>query len=285
MRVRFDNEPDVIYRVYFHEITVISTPSQQAEKSEPQLMNEMIMMALMAAEAAPDALAAVMDADETRVSAETEEPIVIAPHQQLAACRAACAHLTAEEAAIYLYTTYFFKPLNRYLRHQLADHTPRAITELISVAHALLMRAFRGTAGEKLVPTFRMELQAEWIGNKEEGGAISFPAFTSMHPDLDGINNMWDDIGAGTFGLVTKMALLVFEGNSRLLNPVTKYFENENELILPPGVNAIIRRKYDIVWNDTTVTVYHLTISAAGADALSPTLVFSDAGHVVIAEL
>jgi hypothetical protein len=292
MRVRFDNEQDAVYRVYFHEISIISTPEQREKEGEPKLLNEMILNIIRTVQEAPEALAAVMDADKTQFT-DIGEVLKIAPEQQLQACRVACANLSGEETATYLYTTYFFGPLNRYLRNRLAPNMTGPIKELISVTHALLMRAFKGTAGEKLTPIFRMELQAEWIGEKDEGENLSFPAFTSTHPDLDGINGMWPDIASGAFGPITQLALLVFEGGSKLLNPVTKYFPNENEMILPPGIETRINSKYDIVWDEYEegefvktweVTVYHLAILTGEPDEPSAPLQFDAAGYVVLAE-
>jgi hypothetical protein len=285
MRVKFDNKRDV-YRVYFHEITVISTPVQQKEKREPQLLNEMIMNVIRTVQEIPNALAAVMDSDKT-------QKIEIAPVQQLEACLVACAELSAEDTATYLYTTYFFGPLNKYLRNPDPNMT-KPIKELISVTHALLIRAFKGSAGEKLVPTFRMELQAEWIGDKAVGENLSFPALTSTHPNLPGVNAMWTDIENGTFGKVTKLALLIFEGDSKFLNPKTKYFPRENEIILPPGIDAEIVKKYDINWDQPggrgrvakkwTITVYHLKMMTGAPGVSSPSLAFTHKGNVKIAE-
>lgn len=280
MRVVFDNEPDVAYRVYFHEITVISPSAERSKKEGSQFLKAMIDSVISAVLKAPEEIAKVMDPDKTGAVFDFE----VSPSQQLQKCLDDCTDLSAEQTALYLYTTYFFGPLNRYLRNPRAFVTTSQITELITVTHALLTRAFNNTPGAKLLPKFRMELQAEWMGARGEGEDLSFAAFTSTHPDLDGINAMWPDIEAGTFGKTSKLALLVFEGDTKLLNPVAKYFPRENEMILPPGIQASIQKKYDITWDTCTVTVYHLMIQPGMSESPSFQLTFDPNGYVAVVE-
>jgi len=77
---------------------------------------------------------------------------------------------------------------------------------------------------------------------------------------------------------------LVFEGDTKLLNPVAKYFPKENEMILPPGIQASIQKKYDIAWKSWTVTVYHLKIQPGATEAPSFQLTFDPSGYVAVVE-
>ncbi|WP_196161551.1 DUF4157 domain-containing protein [Reinekea sp. G2M2-21] len=276
MAVEFDNERGVLYRVYFNEINVLHDTADKDHNTEADKLKLMMDQAIKAAIGAVDALNDVMSADETNAPAT-----IVAPAAQLQKCIDDCAGLSAEKTATYLYTTYFYGPLNRYLRNPGVRLPSAAVQGLIDVTHAFLQRAFNNTAGAKLLPKFRMELQAEWIDNAvpgdtaETGDALTFKAFTSTHPLLSGVNGMWPDIEKGSFGAVTKLALLVFQGDSKFLYPSAKYFPSEHEHILPPEMHTKITEKYQIHWTDYrkdiddpkriwTVTVYHLTIEGSG---------------------
>jgi hypothetical protein len=292
--VEFDNEKGVYYRVYFNEINVISTPEARAEQDTPEgaILKLMIDNAITAAINAEAELNNVMSTDETYAHGAIKLPAA-----QLGKCLIDCQDLSAEETAGYLYTTYFYGPLNRYLRNPGVRLPSIIVQNLIDVTHAFLTRAFIQTPAAPLVPKYRMELQAEWIDitalndTAETGDALSFKAFTSTHPELNGVNGMWGDIESGAFGAVTKLALLVFQGTSKFLYPSTKYFPTEHEHILPPNAKTKIAEKYQIHWTDTskpeddpkrtwTVTVYHLTIEGSGiVDDLH--LQFNDYGEII----
>ena len=282
MVVEFDNEPHVMYRVYFREIDVISTsdqaPSSGAKKSEEKLLHEMIMNVISIVASMPDELNKVMEPDET------DEFVKVSPQQQLQKCIQDCKNKSAEEVAIYLYTTYFYSPLNKYLRDSKNANMGESVEKLISITHAFLMRAFRGTPGEKLTPKFRMELKPGWIGDKGVGEELSFQGFTSTHPELEGVNHMWGDIESGAFGDYDKekLALLIFEGDSKLLRPDVKYFPNENEMILPAGIKAKITKKYDIAWYGWKVAVYHLIILPETQNPSDFNVTFEESGNVVV---
>lgn len=284
MAVEFDNEPQVMYRVYFREIDVISTPEQALSsasgKTEGKLLHEMIMNVISIVVSMPDELNQVMEPDETWAHGVAK----MSPQQQLQKCLQDCKNKSAEEVAIYLYTTYFYSPLNKYLRDSKSANMGKSVEKLISITHAFLMRAFRGTPGESLAPKFRMELKPGWIGDKGVGEELSFQGFTSTHPELQGVNNMWDDIERGAFGDYDKekLALLIFEGDSKLLRPDVKYFPNENEMILPAGIKAKITKKYDIAWYGWKVAVYHLIILPETQNPRDFNVTFEESGKVVV---
>ena len=95
----------------------------------------------------------------------------------------------------------------------------------------------------------RVELQAEWMGDPQKDNVLDFPGLTSLHPTGGGIERMKVDIGNGLFGEVTKIAILNFKGQSKTLVPIKKYFDNEKEVILPPGTRAKVIEVKDIVVN------------------------------------
>ncbi|WP_202802298.1 eCIS core domain-containing protein [Rheinheimera nanhaiensis] len=276
MVVEFDNEKGVLYRVYFNEIDVIQTTDDVVHSTEKAQLKLMMDQAIVAASDAVDELNAVMSTDETWAHGK-----IITPADQLKKCLSDCKNLSAEETATYLYTTYFYGPLNKYLRSPEVKFESAVVQRLVDITHAFLQRAFNATPGAALLPKFRMELQAEWIDKvaTKTGDALTFRAFTSTHPELKGVNAMWGDIESGTFGKVTKLALLVFQGTSKFLYPSTKYFPTEHEHILPPEMHTHISEKYQIHWHDWTVTVYHLTVVGSG-DVKQIELDFDKDGNV-----
>jgi hypothetical protein len=291
MAVEFDNERGVLYRVYFNEINVIPDTGDVLHSTEKDQLKLMMDQAIRAAIVAVDELNAVMSTDKTNAHGK-----IMKPAAQLEKCLIDCEGLTAEETATYLYTTYFYGPLNRYLRSPEVRLQSVAVQALIDVTHAFLQRAFNATLGAELIPKFRMELKAEWIDavapdeTAKTGDALTFRAFTSTHPALSGVNGMWGDIESGAFGDVTKLALLVYQGTSKFLYPNAKYFPTENEHILPPEMQTQISEKYQIHWIDYskhqddpkyvwTVTVYHLTVVGSG-DIEQFKLDFDESGNI-----
>ncbi|NBW37805.1 MAG: hypothetical protein EBR30_22855 [Cytophagia bacterium] len=112
-----------------------------------------------------------------------------------------------------------------------------------------------------------MELKPSWIGKKAEGDEMNFPGYTSTHPTLAGLNRSWVNIENGAFGeYENRLALLVFEGTSRIIRPKKKYFPNEVEDIFPPETRVKIVKKYETSWTDPRtqkkwiVDVYHLQV-------------------------
>tara|TARA_R110002033_G_C3887959_1_gene238558 strand:- start:645 stop:2456 length:1812 start_codon:yes stop_codon:yes gene_type:complete len=291
MAVEFDNESGVLYRVYFNEINVIPDTGDIFHSTEKDQLKLMMDQAIAAAIVAVEELNAVMSTDKTESHSK-----IMKPAAQLEKCLIDCKGLTAEETATYLYTTYFYGPLNRYLRSPEVRLQSAVVQGLIDVTHAFLQRAFNTTPGAQLIPKFRMELQAEWIDTvapdeiAKTGDALTFRAFTSTHPALSGVNGMWGDIESGAFGDVTKLALLVYQGTSKFLYPNAKYFPTEHEHILPPEMQTKISEKYQIHWVDHrkleddpkriwTVTVYHLTVVGSG-DVEQFRLDFDDYGNI-----
>ncbi len=78
---------------------------------------------------------------------------------------------------------------------------------------------------------------------------------------------MWSNIESGAFGKYgERLALLVFEGKSKIIEPKAKYFKREVEHILPPKTVGRIVKKYETQWRHPgtgkiwIVDVYHLMI-------------------------
>ncbi len=241
-----------------------ASASAATSKPSGDVTSDMILRAITAASQLHEQLNEVMAADETF---EYSVPSV-SPQDQLKQCLKDCADMPAEKIAIYLYTTYFYSPLNKFLRGDTtvkASH--EAIVSLIEITHKLLMQAFADTPAQVLIPKFRMELLPGWIGKKGVGDELSLPGYTSTHPELAGVNSMWPNIESGAFGKHgDRLALLVFEGKSKFIEPEDKYFRNEVEHILPPGTIGKIVKKYETRWTDPkskkvwVVDVYHLMI-------------------------
>lgn len=227
----------------------------------------LILKTLEEAARLPDKINAVMEHDNTREYRDGK----VSPQEQLKKCLEVCKDKTSEEIALYLYTTYFYKPINNYLRTK--ELSNKVVQELIDITSEILINAFENSQ-EKILSHFRMELRPSlWIGDKKVGDTLSFPAFTSMHPDIKGVNNMWGNIESGAFGTYEdRLALLVFEGGSKLLRPELKYFRKEVEDILPPETMAKIMKKEKIEWTNPktnkvwVVDVYQLMVLPATTD-------------------
>lgn len=247
------------------------------EESKPVLE---IQKVISVATKAPAELKKVMASDKTGTHA-----LEMSPEEQLKLCLQTCKGRSPEEISQFLYTTYFYGPLNSYLRNPKGINTHASIEHLIRVAYFFLQRSF-STLMPTSVKAFRMELTADqWIPDQQkEGDTLSFPSFTSTHPELSGINSMWGDIESGAFGKVSKLALLVFHGKTKVLHPKYKYFPNEMELILPTKTTATIVKKYVIKWFKWNVSVYHLALGPQKSKSFDPSkfgLWFSSSGNVL----
>ena len=261
-----------------------TTTSQAPNEDIPYPSYQMIMQVIHTAIAMPDELNTVMKPDET----QEYDVDKISPEQQLQQCMKDCQGLSPEEIAIYLYTTYLYGPLNAFLRGMLKmEDMGKSVQPLITMVSQLLHKAFEGTPGQELLSKFRMELKPSWMGNKNVGDTVTFQGFTSAHPDLDGINAMWENIENGAFGETEdRLALLVFEGKSKIIRPQTKYFRKEVEDILPHGTIGKIIKKYPTTWTDPktgkvwNIDVYHLMIQPSSKEDTDGKYVFSHAGTI-----
>jgi hypothetical protein len=141
-----------------------------------------------------------------------------------------------------LYTSYFYVPINKYLRKTLPKKVDKTILELIEKTIEVLDETINESSVKEQIKLQRVELQAEWMGEPKKGDVLNFPGFTSTHADSGGVENMATDISDGTFGKVTKMAVLIFQGNTKVMVPENdiKYFPKENEIILPRGMKASV---------------------------------------------
>jgi hypothetical protein len=250
----------------------------EEEEEESPAIQEVIQAAI---ELGNDALASVMDSDNT---GEYGKGKTISPVEQLQKCLVACKDCSPEETALYLYTTYFYQPINKLLRNPDID-VPDEVANLAQSAAALISSAIDSESASELY-NLRMELKPSWIGGKKAGDTLSFPGFTSTHPDFHGVNRMWDNIESGAFGEVEdRLALLVFEGTSKSIVPGKKYFGNELETILPAGTTALITAKYTTKWAQDedsepwVVDVYHLNVNMENT-VKTPWLLFNDGGEI-----
>jgi hypothetical protein len=184
------------------------------------------------------ALAKTMPADLQKIMPH-DDSFNLTPEGQLEWCVNKCKGMTTEELAKTLYTSYFYNPINKYLRGNLPGTVNEKIIALIKNTLKNLEGVIKGTVARK-IESERIELQAEWMGNPKKGDELNFPAFTSMLPTGISVNAMAKDIGKGTFGEISELAILKFEGNSKILvpNPDTKYFPEEKEIVIPPRMKA-----------------------------------------------
>lgn len=211
---------------------------------EKEQLLEKVYKVVELAKRKPETLGAVMDHDKV---------YDLPPAGQLEYCVQASRGWDAGTLAKCLYTSYFYQPINKYLRNPSSmDTAAKEIRELIEETINVLKLTVSEDTRTYKIKNKRVELQAEWIGDPKVGDILDFPAFTSTHrpPDMPAesthpkppgaLSAMLPDIGKGTFGKVTKVAVLEFTGNTKLLQPVTKYFDNEKEDIIPPGTRAKI---------------------------------------------
>ncbi|MGN2429367.1 eCIS core domain-containing protein [Pseudomonas syringae] len=157
-----------------------------------------------------------------------------------------------------LYTTYFYVPINSFLRKVEVGEVSPEITRLMKNVIKAMNAEFKRSKSID-VSLRRLELKPDWMKKTKDGGdkalpdvgdILEFSAFTSAHPDasIEGKaeENMLSDIGQGLFGKVDEIQELVilnFRGKAKILKPSVKYFKDEIEAILPPGTRARIESK------------------------------------------
>lgn len=164
----------------------------------------------------------------------------MSPEAQLAYCVEISKGYNAGVLAKALYTTYFYNPINKFLRGQLPRDFHYKIRKLIIHTLITLQRDLKKYPVARDIDTLRVEAQAEWIGDKGVGQSIRFPALTSLHKEKASMESMLSDLGNGTFGPVSKVAILNIKGRTPIIEPVVKYYPNEREIIVPPGMTARI---------------------------------------------
>jgi hypothetical protein len=185
------------------------------------------------AAAMPDQLTSLMSHDDI---------FNMTPEAQLEYCVDTSKGYDAGTLAKCLYTCYFYEPINKYLRGLLPETVNPKILNLITETLAALQRVVEDDRVVHEIDALRVECKAGWIGNKREGDVLDFPGYTSAHPSVEGMAKMLDDIGNGVFGAVERLAVLKFEGRSKILQPDTRYFPEEVEIIIPAGMKAKVVR-------------------------------------------
>jgi hypothetical protein len=207
------------------------------------------------------------------------------PKTQLAFCLEQCRDSKEDVLALCLYTSYFYESLNKYFRGQLVPDGGTNFGALIIKTAEVLRTDYKEADDTKLeARRFRLELKAGWIGSKNIDDTIIFAALTSTHPDLGGVNGMWSDIAAGTFGDYDNFALLIFEGTAKLKRPDPKYFTGEIEDLMGPDSVYKITDKYTLTGTITgidgqqNVAVYHLNNTEEPED--SPRIRFAGASEL-----
>ncbi|WP_394749995.1 eCIS core domain-containing protein [Spongiimicrobium salis] len=168
------------------------------------------------------------------------------PEGQLEYCVEICKGKDIGVLAKSLYTTYFYKPINNFLRKKLPAGIDKKVMALIESTVKALHDSLAKHGVLQDIDNQRVELQAEWMGDLKKDGVLDFPAFTSMHATGYGIESMKSDIGDDLFGEVTKLAVLNFKGKGKTLVPVEKYFTGEKEIVVAPGMRAKIIDVKDI---------------------------------------
>jgi len=145
----------------------------------------------------------------------------------------------AETLAKCFYTSYFYGPMNRYLRGHAVGSDSVEITNLIERTRQIMQNELNSVLAVN-VELERMELKSEWLNNPVKDTVLDFAAFTSVHAEPGGVENMASDIDNGTFGERTTLSILRFNGISKCLIPRDdgKYYLTEQEKLLPPGMRA-----------------------------------------------
>ena len=194
---------------------------------------EELLEAIAAVEAAPDGLETVM-ANYDRTALEQLKHCVTLSEGKDAGALATC-----------LYTSYFYVPVNSYLRNR---HALDGVNPSIKTLVEKTIEMMKDKAVEHTVLTSRrVENKSEWmhtglpIGTKlGVGHVLNFSAFTSLSRDdnKDALAAMKEANKTNIFGDVTTPALLKFSGTTRMVTPESKYFENEEEYIALPGMRA-----------------------------------------------
>ena len=207
---------------------------------EKEQLLEKVYKVVELAKSKPETLKAVMDHDKV---------YDMSPAGQLKYCVDVSNGRDAGTLAKCLYTSYFYQPINNYLRNPSSMATvAKEIRELIEETIDILKLTVSKDPTTYDIKNKRVELKAEWMGDPKVEDVLDFPAFISTHQPPDStypkpkgaLSAMLPDIGKGTFGEVTKVAVLEFKGNTKLLRPEIKYFPSEKEVIIPPGKRAKI---------------------------------------------
>lgn len=183
------------------------------------------------------------------------------PETQLANCLFQCIKYTEDALALCLYTSYFYEPLNKFLRGQYTPDQATSFGQLVVATAKVLENSYQNntqTSNEK----YRLELNSSWIADNET--SIEFKSPISTHPDLAGVNNMWGDVASGTFGSFSDFALLCFEGQIKTKRPILKYFQNEVEDLIGPGTSYTVISSYPVNGDipnigNRTIRVFHLS--------------------------
>ncbi|MFN7911620.1 MAG: DUF4157 domain-containing protein [Bacteroidota bacterium] len=208
------------------------------EYSKKRELVEMLKEVVGLAETMPGRLKALMPHDRV---------FNLTPEAQLEYCVNISKGENAGVLAMALYTSYFYSPINKLLRGQLPEDFDYRIKALIIKTLNTLMKTLGDYSVTAEINTQRVELQAEWMGDPKENDLVRFPAFTSLHKESAGVEPMLQDIGNGTFGKVTKIAVLKISGRSPIIEPVKKYYDTENEIIIPPGMRTRVKNVKDII--------------------------------------
>ncbi|UGQ47476.1 hypothetical protein [Massilia endophytica] len=200
-----------------------------AEFAEKRQLVELVKKVSALAHTLPGQLKAVMQHDAV---------YNMTPEAQLEYCVHQSKGYDAGTLAKCLYTSYFYGPINTFLRKQLPGSVDSKIIDLITYTLGVLEKTIKNDKVVHQIETFRVELKSEWMKNPGKGQVLDFPAFTSTHPSEGGVDTMLKDIAKGTFGEVGEPAVLKFQGRTKVLQPNVKYFPEEVETIIPPGMRA-----------------------------------------------
>ncbi|MFT3794432.1 hypothetical protein [Flavobacterium sp.] len=212
--------------------TELGQPPTSREENDKQVMVQLLKDVVDLASRMPDQLKSIMPHDKV---------YNMTPEGQLEYCVKMCkGELDLGILAKCLYTTYFYAPINNFLRRLLPGNVDKAIIALIEKTLAVLEKTVHDDMVTQEIQAQRVELKAEWMGDPKKGDSLNFPAFTSMHPSAKGVENMAGDIGEGTFGDLTKLAVLKFQGRTKILKPDKKYYPDEVEIVIPPGMKAVV---------------------------------------------
>jgi len=186
------------------------------------------------------------------------------PETQLAYCLEKCVHDSEETLAMSLYTSYFYLPLNSYLRGLQQPDTSTGFGKLLVKTAEVLRDGYAQQAATPITGRrYRLELKSGWISGSEN--SLRFDALTSTQLNLGKVKAMWSDIAEGKFGAYDNFALLIFEGTAKVKrpHPAKKYFPGETEDLMGPGATYNVIDRYIINGNipgigQQAIRVFHL---------------------------